>query len=120
LHSSSLTRLAALLAALALSWASIGEVAHRAFVQHVACEHGELLELPAAPRGQAPVGAASVYAASSHGHHHCALDDFHAPVVPRTIVVQAAQAHPEHLVTLHAVERDQRPLAYAPKTSPPV
>jgi len=113
-------RLAALLAAAALVCASIGELAHRAVVQHVACEHGELLELPAPSSGDVQPLTTSVSSASARTHHHCALDGFHAPGIQRSIVSVRARSHESRVAVLVAAQRERRPLTYAPKTSPPV
>ncbi|MEO6951850.1 MAG: hypothetical protein ABI321_08560 [Polyangia bacterium] len=100
---------------------TIGGLAHRAVVEHVACEHGQLVEVvsevPHAAREHTVVAASP-----EHEHHHCALASYRCT---STIVRRAPT-----LVTAPVVLSISRPVASthatgaslrdAPKTSPPV
>lgn len=114
-------RTIAALVAFAMFAVTLGGLAHRAVVDHVACEHGQLVEVPS-ERAEAVREHTVVAASPEHEHHHCAL----AVQRCESTVVQTAPA----LGTAAAVSPVARlvvsrcgvapSLGDAPKTSPPV
>ncbi len=106
--------------ALAMFTVTVGGLAHRAVVEHVACEHGQLVEL-SSERPQAREHSV-VGTSSDHEHHHCALASFRctgnvehtAPRVGSALVVSTLARLSSSAPVRRATLRE------APKTSPPV
>ena len=114
-------RTIAALLAFAMVAVTMGGLAHRAIVEHVACEHGQLVEL-AGERSQAAGDHSVVATSAEHDHHHCALASYRCT----SIAVPAAPLHGTTLLaTVVARPASSAPalrttLREAPKTSPPV
>jgi hypothetical protein len=121
-----------------VAWAPLLGTLHRAFVRHVVCEHGDLIEpdergahpvhpSPAATFAQ-PAGDNADAAVtrgggrSVHGHDHCTVGTLARSVAPLATSSPAGALLAEgRAVSLAA--RDANPvrsiLSSAPKTSPP-
>lgn len=112
-------RILAAAVALAMFTVTVGGLAHRAVVEHVACEHGQLVEL-SSERAQAREHSV-VGTSADHEHHHCALASFRcagnvehtAPRVGSALVVSALARLSSSAPVRRATLRE------APKTSPP-
>ena len=94
------TKILAIALAAAVLVGQLASFAHIVIVQHVACEHGELVEVgwrastvSSAANRRAAAGVTATSAAASHGHDHCLLAPMrrdrlgpHAPAAGCTIL----------------------------------
>lgn len=127
------TRATRALALLLVGFAFVGplaSVAHLALVEHVACEHGELVHVarrlapraPSVAASRATPAIAGASAADSHGHDHCLV----APTRRTGFFVHARRALAVCLARARLAHRRAAILAppiailiLAPKHSPP-
>lgn len=117
-------RLVALLATLSWLGGSIAQLAHAALVQHVVCdEHGEVVELAeGAQHHDVDRVEIAVPDAEDHGH---GCDFEHATFTAASLELPAAPVPalvpvPTTNDLVRAAPPRGPPLAYAPKTSPPL
>jgi hypothetical protein len=120
-----------------VAWAPFLGTLHQAFVRHVVCEHGDLIETDDGTKPPAhaderrslddDLGAVSTVNPSSgsavHGHNHCSVGTLARSVATISTTqargILVAEGRPVSLAARDA-EPVRSVLTSAPKTSPPV